>query len=133
MNNRKKTVTVRTQFESLHQWPTAPEQVSYLRHPHRHIFHVVVTANVTHGDRQVEFHMMLRDSLRVVIELFLKANGAGVYSAGNESTNRLNVISMSCEDMAEKIGMALITAGYNIASVSVGEDDENFGTTHFEE
>lgn len=133
MNNRKKTVTIRTQFEALHQWPGAPEQVSYLSHPHRHIFHVIVTANVTHGDRQVEFHMMLRDALRAVIKLFLHPTGSAVFCTGNETTNNLNVISMSCEDMAEWLGLALMEAGYNIGSVSVGEDGENFGTTHFTE
>ena len=43
-------------FHGFHSWSTAPEQRAYLRSPHRHLFHVKLTIDVTHADREIEFH-----------------------------------------------------------------------------
>lgn len=53
-------VVVRTQFEALHHWADAPDEVAFLRSPHRHIFHVEMRVPVGHDDRQVEFILLKR-------------------------------------------------------------------------
>src|SRR5882672_2854906 len=46
-------------FEGIHCWPACPfEEVSYLRDPHRHIFHITAYKEVCHDDRDVEFIML---------------------------------------------------------------------------
>lgn len=53
-----KTIQVRTTFEGVHSYPGAPEEVAYLRQPHRHIFGVCVEVEVFHDDRELEFIMV---------------------------------------------------------------------------
>jgi len=125
-----KQIMVQTQFAALHCWPTAPMQVSYLSFPHRHLFKVVLLANVTHGDRAVEFHMVLRDLNSVIKDAFFKACGTGVYSSPSPDMNGLPTLSMSCEDMAELIGQRM-QQFCDVASVLVTEDGENGGYTTF--
>lgn len=43
----------------IHCYPDAPEDVAYLRSPHRHLFKFKVTLSVFHDDREVEFHQLL--------------------------------------------------------------------------
>lgn len=45
----------------IHCWPEAPEEVKFLRTPHRHELHVGVTMEVVHDDRDVEFFMLKRE------------------------------------------------------------------------
>lgn len=53
-------VFCRTQFEAFHSWDDAPDEVAFLRKNHRHIFHVELTVEVDHDDRDVEFILMKR-------------------------------------------------------------------------
>ena len=48
-------IWITTQFEGFHKYPNAPEEVSFLREAHRHIFHVRVWIEVFHNDRDIEF------------------------------------------------------------------------------
>jgi hypothetical protein len=43
----------------IHCYPQAPEDVAYLRSPHRHLFKFKVTVEVFHDDREIEFHQLL--------------------------------------------------------------------------
>ena len=45
--------------KGVHYYASAPEDVSYLRSPHRHLFHFKVTVTVDHNDREIEFHQFL--------------------------------------------------------------------------
>ena len=45
-------------LHGMHRYPDAPEEVAYLRNPHRHLFQFKVSVSVTHDDREVEFHML---------------------------------------------------------------------------
>ena len=47
---------VRFTVPGFHRWPDAPEHRAYLRNEHRHLFHVEVAVEVTHDDREIEFH-----------------------------------------------------------------------------
>ena len=51
----KKFIWINTQFEGFHSYPNAPEEVSFLRSSHRHIFHVKVCIEVKHNERDIEF------------------------------------------------------------------------------
>ncbi|MFH1462060.1 MAG: hypothetical protein ABIF12_03885 [bacterium] len=58
----KKTIwaIISTSFEGIHQYPDAPKEVSFLKHLHRHIFHVKIFIEQFHNDRDVEFIMFKR-------------------------------------------------------------------------
>lgn len=65
-------IYVTLQQEFIHQYKDAPEEVSYLRYPHRHLAHIKVQIEVYHNERELEFIMvkhkisaMLQDYLRV--------------------------------------------------------------------
>jgi hypothetical protein len=57
---RKSFIWVTTEFEGIHCYPAAPDEVSFLRFPHRHIFHVKVWIEVFHNDRDIEFILFKR-------------------------------------------------------------------------
>jgi len=62
---RKRMIWAKFQKEGIHKYPAAltdptlatgdEYDVSFLGHPHRHIFHFQVWISVTHNDRDVEF------------------------------------------------------------------------------
>lgn len=54
-------IFVTTKFEGIHCYPDAPKEVSFLRSPHRHIFHVKAEIQVFHDDRELEFIIVKRD------------------------------------------------------------------------
>ena len=58
-------VWVRFQKEGIHKYPAALDDpklidVSFLGHPHRHIFHFKIWIEVFHNDRDVEFILFKR-------------------------------------------------------------------------
>lgn len=65
MRNSKKLIWVTFQQEAIHRYPAALEDpklktgdeydVSFLGHPHRHVFHFRVAIEVFHDDREIEF------------------------------------------------------------------------------
>lgn len=110
----KKTsyIVVKTQFEFIHKYENAPEEVKYLREPHRHIFYVEAKIQVYNNDRELEFILVKHD-----IDKFLQ----GIVSSAP--------ITYSCEMFAEDISNFLIRTyakhiNRNI-EVSVFEDNEN--------
>ena len=60
MENAQRQIWVTFQKEGIHCYPAAGEDpklqdVSFLSHPHRHIFHFRVYIDVFHNDRDIEF------------------------------------------------------------------------------
>jgi hypothetical protein len=99
-------VVARTQFEALHRWEGCPyEDVSFLRTPHRHIFHVEVKAEVKGNDREIEFIKMKRQVTRYI----------------NQTLTGRDIGNMSCEMIAED----LLHTFPLLCEVSVFEDGEN--------
>lgn len=90
----------------IHCYPEAPEDVAYLRHPHRHIFKYKVGIEVEHDNRAVEFHQFKKWCL-------------GWYGENNNNNNK------SCEMLARELATK-IHHQYNPVKIEieVWEDGE---------
>lgn len=103
----KTFIYITTQKEFIHQYKDAPEEVSYLRFPHRHLAHIKVKIEVFHDDREVEFILFK-----------------------HEIENSLNLESFtdnSCE-MIAKMLLQLVQYNYGFhrdIEITVSEDGEN--------
>jgi 6-pyruvoyl-tetrahydropterin synthase len=64
---------VKTQFEAVHKYPTAPQEVKHLRNLHRHTFIVTVQIEVKHDNRELEF-FMVKDFLHQKVQCNLGHN-----------------------------------------------------------
>ena len=108
--SKTKLIIVRGQYEYIHRYVNAPQEVMYLRNKHRHVFNYEVELEVYHNDRELEFIMVKHD-----IDSYL----AERYVNWTDET--------SCEQMAECIGLYLQTKhGFERKlTVSVFEDNEN--------
>lgn len=105
--NTKTIVWISTAFQAWHRWKDAPDDVSFLRDFHRHLFHVKVGVEVNHGDREVEFFTFKRR-----VEDYIHK----VYA----DQPRLEV---SCEMIA-----ADLLKAFSAQEVTVSEDGENGAT-----
>ena len=102
---KKTNIIIKTQFEAIHCWPGAPRGDTYfLRHPHRHIFYVIMKWEVNHNDRDKEFFKQKWEVMN-----FIQKCWHGEQLGGT-----------SCEMIAEEL-MNRFNANY----VSVFEDNEN--------
>lgn len=101
----RRSIIVNFQFEGIHNWPDCDiEEVSFLKLPHRHIFHVKAAKLVEHNNRDIEFIKLKRE-----MQLFVSR----MYPNGRMGSN-------SCEDVAE-----LLLTQFNLCSCAVLEDNEN--------
>lgn len=109
------TILVKTNFEGIHKYSDAPQEVGFLREPHRHIFYVEVEMEVFHNDRELEFIMVKRNLNKY---LFTKPFG----------------IRHSCEQIAKDIVKFLQEQYGNNRKLTVAvlEDNENGGKVYYE-
>ncbi len=100
-------IVVRLQFEGVHYWPDAPldKPEHYLRHAHRHVFHVEAVKRVTHEERDIEIIAFKREMLAFCEERFGKGTGAHPFS---------------CETLAR-----ILLEEFGLQRCSVLEDNEN--------
>ena len=56
----QKLIWVTFQKEGIHKYPDAPDEVDFLRYPHRHMFHFKVQIEVYNDDRDIEFFIFKR-------------------------------------------------------------------------
>lgn len=112
----KRAITIRTQFEGIHCWPEAPEEVGFLQHSHRHIFQIRANIKVEHNDRDVEFIM-----LKHHVDNWLNTK------YNNDEGNVWDMGRMSCEDVAEQIVEVIcdFVGPHRTVTVFVSEDGEN--------
>ena len=104
--NQDTIIWVKFTQHGIHRYPDAPEEVSYLQNPHRHLFHFKVTAQVFHDNRDIEFHML---------QNWCKSLYQG----------ELQVDYKSCEMLARELLEALKARyGEIFLQVEVSEDDE---------
>jgi len=86
-------------------------EVSFLGHPHRHMFHFEVEMQVFHDDRDVEF-------------ILLKRELEGLYDQGT-----LQLDYKSCEMLCDDLSDYILDkySGRNLR-ISISEDNENGAT-----
>jgi hypothetical protein len=100
------SITVCAAEVGFHSWPGAPEEVSFLRHTHRHVFHAALTLrDLYRSDRQFEF-FITQEWLRAELRDVLRA-------------------PRSCEDYARRLAIAARALYQVPVTVSVSEDGEN--------
>jgi len=111
-NSAKRLIWVKFQREGIHAYPAAAtdpnlEDVKFLAHPHRHIFHFNVGIEIFHNDREIEFIQFKR-----WIE--------SLYSSKLELNNK------SCEMISDDL-YDIIAQKYpnRDIEISVSEDGEN--------
>ena len=113
------TVSIKTQYEGVHRYPEAPEQVAYLRNPHRHVFGVRVEVQVFDDDREIEF-ILLKHQVNDYLQSHF--DGDGVWQMGR----------LSCEQVCKGILKYLFAfvkwPEQRFWSVTVDEDGENGAT-----
>jgi len=103
-------IVVRFQFEGFHHYPNAPNEVDFLRKPHRHVFHCEIKLPVAHNDRELEF---------IMVKQHLQKFAASKYFFDMKTKS----CEMICEDLLEEI-----TNKYGLRkdiTISVFEDAEN--------
>jgi len=117
MRTAKRMIWVTFRKEGIHKYPAALDDpklatgdkfdVSFLGHPHRHIFHFKVAIEVFHDDRDIEFIQFKR----WLEELY---------------EGELNVDYKSCEMMADDL-YEKISARYpgREVHIDISEDGEN--------
>jgi len=105
----KRYIWITFKKEGIHKYPDAPEEVKFLRYPHRHIFHFKVKIEVEHNNRDIEFIMLKREL-------------ENLYDPG-----KLELDYKSCEMLAEEILDYLLQnySSKRSMSVEVSEDGEN--------
>ncbi len=102
----KTIVWVSTTFEGYHRWCEAPNDVSFLRDYHRHIFEVKLGITVTDTNREIEFFQLKRKVDGYILDEF-----EGRW------------FEFSCEQIAENL-----LNKFNACIVEVSEDGENGAT-----
>jgi len=103
------SIAVSFSFEAFHNWPDAPEDVSFLRNTHRHLFYGKAYIEVFHDNREVEFFMLKRE-----IDDYIKLNFTG------------NIKSASCEKIASNLFWFIrSTLELPALRVEIWEDNEN--------
>lgn len=101
----KTTVFASLTFEATHNWPQCNiKEVEYLKHEHRHVFHITAYVEVSHDDRDVEF-IVLKHRIKDYLEEFYPENKLG---------------ATSCEMLASELVEA-----FNLVKCIVSEDGEN--------
>lgn len=104
ITDKKRLIVVKFTYAATHRWENCNiEEVSYLKYPHRHLFHIEMHKEVNHNDRDIEI-IMFKESAFKWLENHFKSDFG---------TN-------SCESIAE----ALLDA-FKCDLVQVLEDNEN--------
>jgi len=107
---RSVTVFCTLQVEGTHFWKDCPlDEVDYLAHNHRHVFHIKAYKKVTHDDRDVEFICLKHDILHYLrTEYFNEDSYVHVFGG------------RSCEMIANEL-----IDRFNLSQCEVNEDNEN--------
>ena len=112
-SHAQRQIWVSFQREGIHKYPAALEDpnladVSFLGHPHRHIFHFRVSIDVFHNDRDIEFIQFKR------------------WLEGLYNTQTLVLEYRSCEMIADDLYLQIANKypDRNV-TISVSEDNEN--------
>jgi hypothetical protein len=105
----KTNIVINLQVEGVHSWPNCDiDEVAFLKHPHRHIFHIECKKQVIHDDRDIEIIQLKREII------------FWLYSQYGNNHNVHHFNSMSCEMIAKEL-----FERFNLNYCKVLEDGEN--------
>ena len=107
----KTQIGITFEVVGFHNWPHAPQEVSFLQTRHRHKFFFECVKSVDHDDRDVEFTL-----LKMAIENHVRL----LYY--NPVSCNMEFGSLSCEAIATEILKA-----FDLDECKVWEDMENYG------
>lgn len=108
----KKYIEVKLDIEGIHCWESCNiEEVEYLKYPHRHTFSFLCRAEVSHGDRAIEF-IEFKHKIKEYI-------GRKYY---DKKYKCCNFIGQSCETLATEL-----LEYFGLCQCSVSEDNEFWG------
>lgn len=102
------SVYVQTTFVGFHRWKDAPAPVEFLRNWHRHVFHVTLTVEVGHDNRDVEFFVLKHE-----LNAYLKTHWDDKH------------FEASCEQIAKAVVTEFVRRKYDVILAKVSEDGEN--------
>ena len=123
LNKAQRSIWVTYSKEGVHFYPAALEEpklatggwddVSFLGHPHRHIFHFRVRIEVFHDDRDIEFIQFKRWLIRL-------------YEQVESSSEVLVLDHKSCEMIADELYTEISNRHPGrFVEIEVSEDNEN--------
>ena len=136
INKAQRSIWVTFSKEGVHCYPAALEDpklatggwddVSFLGHPHRHIFHFRVRIEVFHDDRDIEFIQFKRWLERLYSGANNGNNSEGSEESGSTDSEVLLLDYKSCEMIADEL-YTKISAKYpgRFVEIDVAEDGEN--------
>jgi hypothetical protein len=116
-------IEAKVAVEAIHAWPDAPDEVPFLRVPHRHVFVIRARKAVQHDDRDIEF---IQFGWRVKHLLGQCFPRTGTSMLGYPEAP-LDLGVTSCEQLAR-----MLLDHFGLDSCSVHEDDENGATVSAE-
>lgn len=100
-------IKVHSEIRMTHYYPGAPSAVSFLNHPHSHMFNVDAQIEVFHNDRELEF-LLVEDFLKDTLE---------------DVRGRQNDTAISCEMFADLVYNRLAAKfGWRDMVITVSED-----------
>jgi len=124
LQSAKRMIYINFQKEGIHKYPAALEDpnlktgdeydVSFLGYPHRHIFHINVSIEVFHNDRDIEFIQFKRFCERLLSE--------GVVQLNYKSCEMIS------DDLYQQIASRYPERDIHI---TVSEDNENGCTIYY--
>lgn len=82
--------------EGFHHWPGAPDNLSYLRTRHRHVFQIRIEFEVSHGDREVEINQRQTEIKSYLLQKYIPADSC-------RQDRACEFGAMSCEQIAEEL------------------------------
>ena len=113
LNEAQRQIWITFQHEGMHQFRAAADDpklqdVAFLAHPHRHMFHFRVSIDVFHNDRDIEFIQFKR------------------WCEGLYNTDTLVLNHKSCEMIADDLYVQIGSKYPNRnVTIEVSEDGEN--------
>jgi len=108
-------IWITTQKEMFHRYPDAPNEVSFLKNEHRHIFKFRVSIEIYTDDRDIEFIMFKREVDKILDDL------------------NKNLEHKSCEMISDYINDKLIKTYLDRKIIiEVSEDGENGSLKEYE-
>lgn len=79
------------QRAGIHCYPTAPDDVAYLRIPHRHLFKFKVGIEVEHNERDIEFHQFLNWCMAQYEQGVLQLDSKSCETIASELAHQINI------------------------------------------